>query len=80
MTHPSICIWVDIALKRDKSRRSAFFSLCNTENTVCKYQNRDIVSAEARPPKREERESEGRRENEENSGGVNSVSLPCSYA
>jgi len=51
MTHPSICIWVDIVLKHDKSRRSAFFSLCNTENTVCKYQNRDIVSAEARPPK-----------------------------
>ena len=51
MTHPSICIWVDIALTRDKSRRSTFFSLCNTENTVCKYQNRDIVSAEARSPK-----------------------------
>ena len=28
-----------------------FFSLCNTENTACEYQNRDIVSAEARPPK-----------------------------
>ena len=38
MTHPSICIWVDIAPKREKIAEKCTFSLCNTENATSKCQ------------------------------------------
>lgn len=38
MTHPSICIWVDIAPKREKIAEKCILSLYSTENAMSKYQ------------------------------------------
>ena len=65
MTHPSICIWVDITPKREKIAEKCIFPLCNTENAISKYQKRGVMTAESRQPGREEGEREGEEKEEE---------------
>ena len=47
MTHPSICIWVDIAPKREKIAEKCIFSLYSIENAISKYQ-KVLMTTEAR--------------------------------
>ena len=87
MTYPSICIWVDIAPKREKIAEKCIFSLCSIENVISKYQNGVFVdvkhdSSDVKKAKsmKERKRSERGREKEENSGGRKSgepISCVC---
>ena len=83
MTHPSICIWVDIAPKREKIAEKCIFSLYSTENAMSKYQ-KVLMTTEARQPRREEGEREGGAREEEKRRktveGENQASLSRAYA
>ena len=83
MTHPSICIWVDIAPKREKIAEKCIFSLCSTENAMSKYQKCAYdyrITTTQMGRRRKRGRSEGGREKEENSGGRKSgepISCVC---
>ena len=72
MTHPSICIWVDITPKREKIAEKCIFSLCSTENAISKYQKGACgcwITTAQTGRRRKRGRSEGGREKEENSVG-----------